>query len=147
MFVCGVRCWRIITLCVFTDWGSHVSHHRSATSILRGHVEPHIWSDVMFSLLSTEVRAKINSLLFHFVCRFSKIWARTCWRRRLRATTPASSPTVRPARGSPTPWWEIQWDQTHSQFVLQTDLRMSPDNRSVQSAKSSTVRLTSFSID
>jgi len=54
---------------------------------------------------------KIFISLFPFG-RFSKTWAPTCCGRRSRATTPASSPTVRPARGSPTPWWEIQWDKT-----------------------------------
>ncbi len=53
-----------------------------------------------------------SSHFFHLLCRFSEIWAQTCWRRHLRATTPASSRMARPARGSPSPWWEILWDKT-----------------------------------
>lgn len=35
--------------------------------------------------------------------RFSKIWDLMSLRQRLRATTPASSPMVKPVQGSPTP--------------------------------------------
>lgn len=48
------------------------------------------------------------------VSRFSETWVLMSSRQLLRATTPVSSPMVRPARGSPIPWWETQWDKTHS---------------------------------
>lgn len=66
------------------------------------------------------LREKNKRCHFSFICRFSEIWAPTCWRRRLRATTPACSRTVRRARGSPSPWWETLWDETLHTFNTHT---------------------------
>lgn len=91
------------------------SHHSSATSTR--HVTSNLERNVSQSHATREQKLKLL-FFFIFISRFSKIWAPTCWRRRSRATTPVSSPTVRPARGSPTPWWEIQWDKAAHIFHI-----------------------------